>query len=166
MIYIHTSNSNHQRDIAMSAKNRVNASQVNSHITLLLRQMFSPISLLHVLSILCVISCAEMILQYSSMNIFRDAAVMSIAIAICRIWSATYAQLTKNYKQNYCFSAPFWWVQYLAEARLVFKVVVVKHNLLALFMPYDIQSQMLIAAAMILCTAIIGIVSIYLPQKK
>lgn len=150
----------------MSTKNRVKASQVNSHTTLLLRQMFSPVCLLHVFSILCVISCAEMILQYGSMNIFRDGAVMCIAIAICRLWSTKYAQLTKNHKQNYCFSAPFWWVQYLAEARLVFKVAVVKHNLLALFMPYDIQSQMLIAAVMILCTAIIGIVSIYLPKKK
>ena len=150
----------------MSKNEQIKTAQMNASFTGLLRQMCQSTCLLHLFSVLFLVSIAEISLQYLRVNTFRDIAIICITIAFTRIWSIKCAELMNKADPNYRHSAAYRWIQHIAEVRLIVSLTIIRYNMMAWFSPYDLPSQLVLAAATIFCVALMGTIAISLPSNK
>ena len=150
----------------MPKNEQMKTAQMNAGFIGLLRQISQSTCLLHLFSVLFLVSIAEISLQYLTINTFRDIAIICITIATTRIWSIKCAELMNNADPNYRHSAPYRWIQHIAEVRLIVSLTLIRYNMMAWISPYDLPSQLVLAAATIFCVALMGTIAISLPSNK
>ena len=153
--------------LTMPKKKEIKNAPQNDTFTGLLGKMCDSTCLYHLLSTLFIVRCAEILLQQVSLNYLRDIAIIGITIATSRIWSIKYAELIKGVYPDYRHSTPYQMIQYFVEVNLIFNVIATRHNtILSWFLPDNLPSQLVLAAATTFCIALIGWITVSLAKKK